>query len=294
MEDEDTTASTVGIHPVPHDPDELKRVPELLAKIPEFREKLKVLELEAYDLSAKICKEGRGLGLSDVQGLIYRAFYRPLQNRPFQAPTPEELAELRDGGSGVIPNRNLSCEICGENRSTDRCHILPRRLGGTWDSGNLLILCPTHHRLFDRFMLSRAEYALIDWERKLESAQEYANSVTLSAHQEFWRSIADGQYSYIGQYHEAGSSFPFIRHASNKVLQLFTNSKPLKRSNVYRVVDPEVREVAKVAVKVAVKVFIQHSVLREEKKGSVSFLYKEHEGVDVEESIYRRIWQHFS
>jgi hypothetical protein len=44
----------------------------------------------------------------------------------------------------------------------------------------------------------------------------------------------------------------------------------MKRSNVYRVVDPEVREVAKVAV----KVFIQHSVLREEKKGSVSFLYK--------------------
>lgn len=111
MDDEDKSPGTVGIHPIPHDPGELKRIPDLLAQIPEFREKLKVLESEASILSKKLSKEGRHLGLLDVQGLIYRAFYRPLQNRPFQAPGREELAELRCGGSGVIPDRNLPCEI---------------------------------------------------------------------------------------------------------------------------------------------------------------------------------------
>lgn len=49
------------------------------------------------------------------------------------------------------------CEICNENRTLDYCHIVPRSDGGPFSSGNLLRLCPTHHRLFDEGMLNIAE-----------------------------------------------------------------------------------------------------------------------------------------
>lgn len=290
MEEQGGNFNPNAIQPVPNDPVELGRLPDLLERVPEFREQLYRFETEVFALSEKLCSEGRGLRQSEVESLIFRAFYRPLQNRPFQAPSLDELASLRNGGFGIIPDRNLSCEICGENRSTDRCHILPKRLGGSWDSGNLLILCPTHHRLFDRFMLSQAEYARIDWERKLESAQEYADSVTLKAHKEFWRKVDDGQYRYIGQYHETGSTFSFIKHVAHKLLTLFADNQPLRRNNLYKVIDPELKEIAKVTV----KVFVQNSVLREEKKGTVKFLFRNHEGCEVDEHICRRIWQHFS
>ena len=57
--------------------------------------------------------------------------------------------------------------ICGEARYTEKCHIIPRK----WDESlklvkaykkNLLILCPTHHKLFDKGLLNPEEFKLID------------------------------------------------------------------------------------------------------------------------------------
>jgi len=61
-----------------------------------------------------------------------------------------------------------SCEICGEDRTLDVAHIIPRlsrsrcARNATYNSkDNILGLCPTHHRLFDEDKLYENEYAKI-------------------------------------------------------------------------------------------------------------------------------------
>jgi len=66
------------------------------------------------------------------------------------------------------------CEICGEKRITNYCHIVPRMIGGPSAEENYLYLCPTHHHLFDGKRLSEEEWAKIDFSSKSESARAYA------------------------------------------------------------------------------------------------------------------------
>lgn len=49
------------------------------------------------------------------------------------------------------------CQICGEHRAVDYCHIVPASEGGPVSEDNCLVLCPTHHRLFDRDLLISCE-----------------------------------------------------------------------------------------------------------------------------------------
>lgn len=69
------------------------------------------------------------------------------------------------------------CEICGEKRISNYCHIVPRMLGGPSVEENYLYLCPTHHHLFDSKRLSAEEWAKIDFSTKSDSAQAYAKKV---------------------------------------------------------------------------------------------------------------------
>jgi len=49
-----------------------------------------------------------------------------------------------------------SCQVCGENYRIEKgffCdthHLLPLRLGGKDTSDNILVVCPNHHRIFER------------------------------------------------------------------------------------------------------------------------------------------------
>ena len=279
-----------SMFPVPHDILELKKVTDLMAKIPVFNEKLRYLEKEIDNLTKKAVAISPNSELLGIEHLIYRALFCDLENRPFQAPTAKELRRLSgEWHLGVIRRRNLPCEICGENRSTDNCHILPNRMGGPANIDNLLILCPTHHRLFDRHMLSRSEYAQIDWSTKSELAQTYAETVILKAQQSFWKQIDDGIYESLGQYHEDASSYPFVKFATEQVLNIFSDTRPVKRNVVYKLVAPELREISKKAVAVLVK----HGCLIQEKKKNVSYLSRNKECVAVDEHIFRRVWQHF-
>ena len=47
----------------------------------------------------------------------------------------------------------VPCEICGEKRFTQRCHIKPRSEGGNNEDKNILILCPTHHVILDNWLI---------------------------------------------------------------------------------------------------------------------------------------------
>ncbi len=66
------------------------------------------------------------------------------------------------------------CEVCGERRITDYCHIVPRMMGGPSAEENYLYLCPTHHHLFDSRRLSPEEWKILDFSSRSASAQAYA------------------------------------------------------------------------------------------------------------------------
>ena len=57
--------------------------------------------------------------------------------------------------------KNFSCCICGFDRTIDFCHIEARRKGGKVNMNNITTLCPNHHRLFDRGLLTLEENAKV-------------------------------------------------------------------------------------------------------------------------------------
>jgi hypothetical protein len=87
------------------------------------------------------------------------------------------------------------CEVCGEVRAVEICHIIPRREGGWDDGGNFVGLCANHHWLFDRFKLREEEWGVIKWAEKDPRVQEYTLKVRLPKQQMFWKY----RYPYIAQ-----------------------------------------------------------------------------------------------
>jgi len=81
-----------------------------------------------------------------------------------------------------IPDEQ-ACQICGEKRAVDRCHIIPREHGGDIDAGNMIYLCPMHHHLFDHCELSNDEFNKIVLKDKAEDSVEYFKTVYRPYHQ---------------------------------------------------------------------------------------------------------------
>jgi predicted restriction endonuclease len=145
----------------PNDIEELKHIEKLINRVDEFKNKLKELDEEIKKISKLSADESYLIKKQEIEGLIYKSFFQDIENKPFNNGESKDIARLKAEivWDGVIFKRNLSCEICGENRSVDKCHIIPNRTGGLKEDKNLLYLCPTHHRLFDRFMLTKKEWA---------------------------------------------------------------------------------------------------------------------------------------
>lgn len=80
------------------------------------------------------------------------------------------------------------CVVCGEDRITHDCHVIPRTEGGPNHPDNLLALCPLHHHLFDHHRLSTEEWTTVDraLEDKMASARMYARGVRLPHLRAFW------------------------------------------------------------------------------------------------------------
>lgn len=78
------------------------------------------------------------------------------------------------------------CEICGETRSLNICHIIPGSIGGTKTKDNTFILCPTHHHLFDRRRLSKEEFSKLSARGKSMDAISYFENYISQQHQRTW------------------------------------------------------------------------------------------------------------
>jgi len=271
----------------PYDLYELKQIERLLEKVPIYKAKIAELSEHIDALSRKASKAGAFSDIQAIDKLIHKAFYIDVENRPFNSNESETMARLKAeiAWHDEIKNRNIPCEICGENRSVDRCHIIPSKLGGTQETNNLLFLCPTHHRLLDRFMLSKAEWALVNWERKSLPSQQYAMSVTLEAHKVFWERLDKGNFEKIQEYHVNEKAF--VRHVVDTIGQLFIPGKLVNRSSIYDLLDVNILEIGK---KIIEKLVIA-GVFKQVKSGGHDMLILASKTFQVSDELVLRIWQ---
>ena len=86
-----------------------------------------------------------------------------------------------------IKEYNRPCQICGEKRIINLCHIVPRSDGGDNDALNLLLLCPTHHFLFDYARLTKNEFDKISMSSMLDETKAYFLSVHRNRHELRWK-----------------------------------------------------------------------------------------------------------
>ncbi len=81
-----------------------------------------------------------------------------------------------------------ACDICGEDRITHQCHIIPRAEGGPNHRDNFVTLCPLHHHLFDHNRLNKKEWSILSKviDAKMESAIVYFREVREKQQKEYW------------------------------------------------------------------------------------------------------------
>ncbi len=130
----------------------------------------------------------------NVLNLFRDAYLRPAENRPFRQGTYTRLIFGNIVYNETIKQQAVPCEVCGENRVVDICHIIPRRIKGTQKIDNVLFLCPSHHRLFDACMLTKEEWDKVLWTRKSRKSQIYAEKVLKVAHGKFWEKVEAANY----------------------------------------------------------------------------------------------------
>lgn len=274
----------------PYDLEELKQIERLLGKVPIYKKKMAELLVEIEAFSHKVAElKFSILDIPKIEQLILKAFYIDCENRPFNLRNSNTIGRLlaEIAWHGEIKNRNLPCEICGDNRSIDYCHIIPSRLGGIWEK-NTLILCPTHHRLIDRFMLSKAEWAIIDWSRKSKPSQKYAYSVILKNHKAFWKKIEKGgEPEKLGEYPYKVNEKVLIRYAIDKIGDLLIQGRPVERSSLYKMLDPNIQGISKKVIKHLIK--LGH--LKQIKNGKHNLLILGSKKLEVSDKTILRIWQ---
>jgi len=102
------------------------------------------------------------------------------------ASTPPSIESFLERQIRSYHNKYRPCDICGEDRITHFCHIIPRSKGGVNDEKNYLYLCPLHHHLFDHHRLNKNEWDKIDFSKKMVGSREYADKVILPILKKFW------------------------------------------------------------------------------------------------------------
>lgn len=276
-----------GTPEYPFDLEELKHIELLLSKIPEYKSKIADLHNEIDTFSKRAAEITKLSNHYEIESLIYKAFYSSLENRKFNEENSSLISRLKAEikWDGEILSRNLPCEICGENRSIDRCHIIPNKLGGTQNEDNIILLCPTHHRLFDRFMLSKSEWVQIDWSKKSEASRNFAENVTLEAQKKFWIKLEGAQHRKISMFES--DEKPFIKYAVTKIGELFVTGRLIKQANIYKLLNENIKEICKIAIPILVK----HQVIERIKSGSQHMLILTKNEFNVNDEIILEIWQ---
>lgn len=174
--------------PIPSEEDKTRPAGITNEEFAKYFERLHKLFVEADLYVFPLCDH--------VLSLFREAFLKPSKNKPFRSGTYvwPDAGHLPIVTSGSVNKQNIPCQICGENRVAEVCHIIPSRIGGTLKIDNTLFLCPTHHSLFDRGMVSRDEWNKIDWSIKSKKSQLYVSKVLKVVQEKFWKKVESGIY----------------------------------------------------------------------------------------------------
>lgn len=123
---------------------------------------------EAIELSEQ------GVRYADIAtrfGVSYFVLSKRLLEAGYKAPIGRQRKWPEDEpwASAPYQHRNIlrqinirQCEVCGEGRALDLCHIRPRRKYGLTEADNSLVLCALHHRCYDKGTLTDEEYSRIE------------------------------------------------------------------------------------------------------------------------------------
>lgn len=161
-------------------------VTELIDKISKLLRDFETEIHEKYKISGIISISSLSLKLIDA---IKNTFMLPNNNLPFTFGLYD-----RNPNKPFDFNQNTPCQICGENRTIDICHVIPAELGGAKRSFNTIYLCPTHHRLFDRHMLTRDEWNELDFTQVCLASANFAKYVLKPQMEIFWNKLNNSDY----------------------------------------------------------------------------------------------------
>lgn len=177
-------------HHIPRNSKELKKVNEILKAQNEFDKKIEELHTKLDGLFQKYIDYKKintdalvylGWLEGKIHHQIVNIFAKELMNSEWT------YANLTDWHyPHFVHGRKLGCEICGDNRTVDRCHIVPNRLGAGLGLDNIFILCPTHHRLLDSYLLTKEEFAQLNISDKSPEAKKYFTEVIEPNMVSFW------------------------------------------------------------------------------------------------------------
>ncbi|PIQ91516.1 MAG: hypothetical protein COV70_03365 [Parcubacteria group bacterium CG11_big_fil_rev_8_21_14_0_20_39_22] len=125
----------------------------------------------------------------EARTLFQDCLKRCLNGDNVDIPTPSVKWE-RDEYDNIIQTSSYKqrppCEICGEHRKVEFCHIIPRQIGGSDRETNILYLCATHHSCFDKGVLSKEEWEAINWDGRSEVVKTFVREVFLTRQKEYW------------------------------------------------------------------------------------------------------------
>lgn len=94
---------------------------------------------------------------------------------------------IRPSFSRPLKSYGKPCQICGERRVYNVCHVIPREIGGSKGEDNTIYLCPTHHFLFDHARLSKEEFERVDRSGLSPEAIEYLDAIMAPKHEMRWK-----------------------------------------------------------------------------------------------------------
>jgi predicted restriction endonuclease len=119
----------------------------------------------------------------------------------------------------------VPCLVCGFSRTTERCHLIPKRfLFGlrdfkkladfSTDNKNIVPMCANHHRLYDRYQLDEKELKIV-WKYISENLLHEIMHLINSDYKTYKKYKEDSQYKKQSKtFHSWKERFTYflIRH----------------------------------------------------------------------------------
>lgn len=80
-------------------------------------------------------------------------YFFKLRNEALNQPYFKTTYKQKSKWSNIFELRGGACEVCGFNDVVEVHHLLSKKVGGTDNPSNLIVLCPNHHSMLHAQLL---------------------------------------------------------------------------------------------------------------------------------------------